>query len=155
MNEAFMQEAIRMAVENVGRGEGGPFACVIVRDGEIVGRGTNRVTSTNDPTAHGEIVAIRDACRNLQQFQLTGCDVYTSCEPCPMCLGAIYWARPERVFFAASQHEAAEAGFDDAFIYREIALDVDSRSIPMQRLAGEASLQPFEAWRRFEAKTHY
>jgi guanine deaminase len=155
MNEAFMLEAIRMAVENVERGEGGPFACVIVRDGEIVGRGTNRVTTTNDPTAHGEIVAIRDACRNLQQFQLAGCDVYTSCEPCPMCLGAIYWARPARVFFAASQEEAANAGFDDAFIYREIALDIDSRSILMQRLAGESSLQPFEAWRRFDAKTHY
>lgn len=155
MQKRFMKEAIRMAVENVLRGEGGPFACVIVRDDEIVGRGTNRVTTTNDPTAHGEIVAIRDACRNLQQFQLTGCDVYTSCEPCPMCLGAIYWARPANVFYAASQHEAAEAGFDDAFIYREIALDADMRSIPMERVAGEAALEPFEAWRRVEEKTHY
>jgi guanine deaminase len=155
MNESFMQEAIRMAVENVRSGAGGPFACIVVRGDEIVGRGTNLVTTANDPTAHGEIVAIRDACRNLQTFQLIGCDVYTSCEPCPMCLGAIYWARPDRVFFAATQHEAAEAGFDDALIYREIALEPEERQIPMTRLGGELALEPFETWLRFDAKTRY
>jgi guanine deaminase len=126
-----------------------------VRDGEIVGRGTNRVTTSNDPTAHAEIVAIRDACRNLQTFQLVGCEVYTTCEPCPMCLGAVYWARPDRIYFAASQHEAAAAGFDDAFIYTELALPAEERSISMERLLADSANEPFEAWRRFEARTHY
>src|SRR5690606_33338909 len=119
MKESFMRRALKMAADNVRAGKGGPFAALVVRDGRIVGRGTSLVTSINDPTAHAEVVAIRDACANLGEFQLEGCDVYSTCEPCPMCLGAIYWARPGRVFYAATQQDAAEAGFDDVFIYQE------------------------------------
>ena len=118
----FLRMAIALARKGVEEGKGGPFGCVIVKDGEVIGKGCNGVTSTNDPTAHAEVMAIRDACRHLGDYQLTGCDVYTSCEPCPMCLGALYWARPDRVVYAASRFEAAEAGFDDAFIYTEINL---------------------------------
>src|SRR5579871_475778 len=118
----YLQQAIDLAREGVEQARGGPFGCVIVRDGEVVGKGANGVTSTNDPTAHAEIVAIRDACQRLGTYQLSECTVYASCEPCPMCLGALYWARPKRVVFAATRHEAAEAGFDDAFIYQEINL---------------------------------
>src|SRR5512147_1167783 len=128
--ESFMREAIHLAEQGMRTGRGGPFGCVVVRHGEIVGRGNNRVTSTNDPTAHAEIVAIREACRKLNSFQLEGCDIYTSCEPCPMCLGAIYWARPRRVIYANTREEAAAIEFDDEFIYKEINAKMEERKIP-------------------------
>ncbi|HLZ86561.1 MAG TPA: nucleoside deaminase [Puia sp.] len=142
----YLQQAVALAREGVEKGMGGPFGCVIVRNGEIVGKGCNGVTSSNDPTAHAEIVAIRDACQRLGDFQLADCDVYTSCEPCPMCLGALYWARPRRVVYAATRHEAAEAGFDDAFIYREINLPDGERRIPFVHQAVEATRELFGFW---------
>jgi guanine deaminase len=143
----YLRQAIDLAREGVEGGEGGPFGCVIVKDGVVVGKGCNGVTSTNDPTAHAEIVAIRDACQRLGDFQLLDCEVYASCEPCPMCLGALYWARPKRVVYAATRHEAAEAGFDDAFIYREINLEDGERRIPfVHRPVGEAG-ELFALWR--------
>ena len=154
MDTAFLKLAIEMAAENVRRG-GGPFAALIVKDGEVVARGVNRVTSTNDPTAHAEIVAIREGCRVLGQFQLSGCDIYSSCEPCPMCLGAIYWARPARVFFAATHQQAASAGFDDSFIYQQIGMPLAERSIPMIHMEDPLALQPFEEWARKPDRTQY
>jgi len=145
MSNSLIRQAIEMAVANV-RGDGGPFAALVVKDGVVIAAGTNRVTHDNDPTAHAEIVAIREACRVLGGFQLTGCDLYASCEPCPMCLGAIYWARPSRVFFAATHEEAAAAGFDDSFIYRQIAVPHAQKSIPLIHLADEWRTQPFEEW---------
>lgn len=142
-----MRQAIGLAVEGVEKGKGGPFGCVIVRDGVVVGKGCNGVTSSNDPTAHAEIVAIRDACQRLGDFQLTDCVVYTSCEPCPMCLGALYWARPKRVVYAATRHEAAEAGFDDAFIYDEISLDGGERRIPFVHQPVDGAGELFGLWR--------
>ena len=130
----FMRRAVELAREGMTSGKGGPFGCVIVRDGEIVGEGCNRVTSTNDPTAHAEVVAIRDACSRLGTFQLDGCTVYASCEPCPMCLGAIYWARPAAIYFGGSKSDAAAAGFDDAFIYDEIGRDISERKIPTSQI---------------------
>src|ERR1019366_8751043 len=132
MNSAFMQEAIRLAVENVRSGRGGPFAAVVAKQGRVIATGANCVTSTNDPTAHAEVTAIREACRALSAFQLTGCEIYTSCEPCPMCLGAIYWARPDRVYFAATASDAADAGFDDSFIYEELKRKHSERRIPFE-----------------------
>src|SRR5882757_1474881 len=129
MHNRFLLHAIELAVENVRRG-GGPFGALVVKDGIVIATGANQVTRTHDPTAHAEIVAIREACRVLGDFQLDGCDVYSSCEPCPMCLGALYWARPARIFFAASHEEAAAAGFDDSLIYREIQVSHSERSIP-------------------------
>ena len=120
MKTKFMREAVRLAIDNIGTGKGGPFAALVVKDGEIIARGLNNVTSSNDPTAHAEVTAIRAACQELGTFQLTGCDLYTTCEPCPMCLGAIYWARPARVYFASTRDDAADAGFDDSLIYSEI-----------------------------------
>src|SRR5436305_11255840 len=142
MNNSFMKQAIELALENV-RHEGGPFAALVVKDGIVIATGANQVTRCNDPTAHAEIVAIREACRVLGDFQLTGCDVYTSCEPCPMCLGALYWARPDRVVYAASRFEAAEAGFDDAFIYTEINLPDGERRIPFVHGVVEESVEVF------------
>ena len=124
----FMTRAIELARNGVETNAGGPFGCVVVKDGEIVGEGNNRVTSTNDPTAHAEIIAIRDACKRLNSFQFDGCTIYTSCEPCPMCLGAIYWARPEKVFFACTRADAAAIGFDDDFIYKELEKTNDARA---------------------------
>jgi tRNA(Arg) A34 adenosine deaminase TadA len=143
----FLKMAVEVARKGVEKGVGGPFGCVIVKDGVVVGVGSNGVTSTNDPTAHAEIVAIRDACQRLGNYQLTGCTVYTTCEPCPMCLGALYWARPGRVVYAATRDEAADAGFDDAFIYREILLPDLKRKIPFvhQRVEGAGEL--FKLWR--------
>ena len=141
-----MKVAIALAKQGLGTFAGGPFGCVIVKNGVIVGKGCNSVTSTNDPTAHAEVVAIRDACRNLNTFQLDGCEVYTNCEPCPMCLGAIYWARPSKVYFANTRHQAAEAGFDDAFIYDEIVLDPALRKIPMLHVPDEEAMQVFRDW---------
>lgn len=155
MMQEFMQRAIALAMENVRTGSGGPFAAVIAKDGRIVAEGANRVTATNDPTAHAEVVAIREACRKLGDFQLAGCDLYTTCEPCPMCLGAIYWARPARVFYACVAADAASAGFDDAFIYEELNRTHANRRVPMQQLLREESLQVFAAWRQLEKKTLY
>ena len=143
-----------MAIENVRR-SGGPFAALVVRDGIVIAEGTNLVTRTNDPTAHAEIVAIREACRVLGTFQLTDCEVYSSCEPCPMCLGALYWARPARVIFAAAHEDAAAAGFDDSLIYRQISLPPSERSIPMIRLADEHATRPFEEWLALPERAPY
>lgn len=155
MSPDFMRRAIALAIENVRSGSGGPFAAVIVKNEGIIAEGTNRVTRTNDPTAHAEVVAIRKACRVLADFQLHGCDLYTTCEPCPMCLGAIYWARPARTFYAATAADAAQAGFDDAFIYDELKVRPDSRRIPMTQLLREDSLAIFSAWKQQESKTPY
>lgn len=150
-----MQEAIRLGRAGMASNAGGPFGCVVVKDNVIVGRGWNRVTSENDPTAHAEVTAIRDACKNLQDFQLSGCEIYTSCEPCPMCMGAIYWARPARVYFAASRHDAAKAGFDDSMIYNELLVPVEQRKIDMSCIIpGEGTLL-FEEWTNKENKTSY
>jgi guanine deaminase len=153
-NPEFMRRAIAIALENV-RSGGGPFGAVIARDGRIVAEGVNRVTATNDPTAHAEVVAIRAACAKLAAFQLDGCDLYTTCEPCPMCLGAIYWARTARVFFASSAGDAAAAGFDDKFIYDELYLPFAAREIAMMQLMREESLGIFTAWKKSKNKTEY
>jgi guanine deaminase len=145
---------IDSAVENLRRG-GGPFAALVVRDGIVIASGANQVTTSNDPTAHAEIVAIREACRVLGAFQLASCDLYSSCEPCPMCLGAIYWARPARIFFAATHDDAAAAGFDDAFIYRQIAVPHEQRSIPMIRVATDAATLPFAEWATQTGRIRY
>jgi len=150
-----MKRAIALALENVSTGNGGPFAAVIVKDNQVVAEGTNCVTRLNDPTAHAEVVAIREACRVLADFQLTGCDLYTTCEPCPMCLGAIYWARPAGIFYAATAADAADAGFDDAFIYDELKIVPAERRIPMTQLLRGDSLVIFSAWKRQEKKTPY
>jgi guanine deaminase len=155
-HEKFMTRAIELAQAGVDQNLGGPFGCVIVRNGKIVGEGNNQVTSTLDPTAHAEIVAIREACRNLNSFQLVECIVYTSCEPCPMCLGAIYWSRPERIFIACNRQDAAQAGFDDEFIYEEIASpDFASRSVPMSMLMREQGLAVFQSWIEKPDKVEY
>lgn len=151
----FLREAIRLADENVRSGEGGPFACLIVRDGTVIARGTNLVTGTNDPTAHAEVVAIRRACQAIGSFQLSGCDVYASCEPCPMCLGALYWARPARVFFAADHADAAAAGFDDAFIFEEMERPFAERQIPMTQLETDEGRRPFASWKAQQKKIAY
>lgn len=145
-NKIFLREAIRLSIEKMEAGEGGPFGAVIVRQGEIAGRGWNRVTSTNDPTAHAEIVAIRDACANLKTFNLSGCEIYTSCEPCPMCLAAIYWARLDRVYYAATCDDATAAGFDDSPFYKELALPLGSRSLPMVQYLQEEASEAFTRW---------
>lgn len=155
MSKEFMRRAIALGIENVRSGGGGPFAALVVKDGRIVAEGVNRVTATNDPTAHAEVVAIREACRALKTFQLTGCDLYSTCEPCPMCLGAIYWARPARVFYASLASDAAEVGFDDAFIYEELKLGHPHRRLPMQQLLREESLEIFALWKQQERKAHY
>ena len=151
----FMLEAVTAALKGMQNNEGGPFGCVIVKDGKIVGRGNNKVTSNNDPTAHAEIMAIRDACKNLNTFQLEGCEIYTSCEPCPMCFGAIYWARPDKVYYGCSQQDAANINFDDEFIYKEIQLPYEKRSIPFEQLARDIALEPFQKWSEKEDKTEY
>jgi guanine deaminase len=153
-HQRFMAEAIRLAEENVANG-GGPFGAVVVRDGEIIARGANRVTDSCDPTAHAEVVAIREACRRLGSFQLADCTVYASCEPCPMCLGAIYWARPAAVYWAATRGDAAAAGFDDSHIYEQIALDPADRSLPGACLPHTDAARPFAAWRRHDERTAY
>lgn len=153
--EKFMIEAVNAALKGINNNEGGPFGCVIVKDGIIVGRGNNKVTSTNDPTAHAEVTAIRDACKNLNSFQLDGCTIYTSCEPCPMCLGAIYWARPDKVYYGSNQVDAANIGFDDQFIYDEIPLPYNERKIPFEQLAREIALEPFKVWVKKDDKINY
>jgi len=154
VDPALISQVIDLAVENVRRG-GGPFAALVVKDGVVIATGANQVTHNNDPTAHAEIVAIREACRVLGEFQLSGCDFYASCEPCPMCLGALYWARPARVFFAATRDDAGAAGFDDAFLYRQIGLPVSERSIPMARVEDAGALRPFDEWNRKTDRKEY
>lgn len=142
-----MHEAIRLAVEGVEAGRGGPFGAVVVKDGQIVGRGCNQVTSTNDPTAHAEVVAIRDACQRLGTFRLTGCEIYASCEPCPMCLATIYWSRIERLFYGCSAADAAAIGFSDEAIRQELGLPVERRAVQAVPLLREEALAAFEAWK--------
>lgn len=151
----FMLRAIELSKIGMQGGKGGPFGCVIVKDGKIVGEGHNQVTSTNDPTAHAEVVAIRNACKNLNTFQLDGCEVYTSCEPCPMCLGAIYWARPSKIYYANTREDAKNIGFDDSFIYDEIPLAIKDRKIPMIALDRENAKKVFDEWQNKADKTEY
>lgn len=151
----FMRRAIKLAGNAIDNNDGGPFGSVIVKDGKIVGEGWNRVTSSNDPTAHAEIVAIRNACSKLNSFQLEGCTIYTSCEPCPMCLGAIYWARPSAVFFAGTREDAADAGFDDDLIYRELNLPNDARQMRMTPFMRDEARRVFEGWKNKSDKTEY
>jgi tRNA(Arg) A34 adenosine deaminase TadA len=155
MADAFMSQAIALAIENVRSGKGGPFAAVIVHGGKVIATGTNQVTCSNDPTAHAEVVAIRAACKALNSFQLTDCDIYASCEPCPMCLGAIYWARPRTVFYGASAKDAARAGFDDRLIYEEIGRAKGERKIPFVPLMKEEALAAFEAWKAQTNRVDY
>jgi guanine deaminase len=155
MHNPFMARAIQLSIENVRSGRGGPFGAVVVKDGEIVAEAVNRVTETNDPTAHAEVVAIREACKRLQSFELKGCEIYTSCEPCPMCLGAIYWARPDRIFFGNTAADAARVGFDDSFIYQEIPQPHAQRQIPMVQLMREEALEGFRAWDKKSDKVSY
>lgn len=155
MRNEFMARAIELSIENVHSGRGGPFAALVVKDGKIVAEGANSVTSANDPTAHAEVTAIRNACRSLETFELRGCEIYTSCEPCPMCLGAIYWARPDRVFYACSAQDAAQAGFDDSLIYTEIARPHGQRKIPFQTMMRDEALAGFRAWKLKQDKTPY
>jgi tRNA(Arg) A34 adenosine deaminase TadA len=155
MPAEFMRRAITLALENVRTAQGGPFGALVVKEGRVLAEGVNRVTATHDPTAHAEIVAIREACRVLGDFQLSGCELYTTCEPCPMCLGAIYWARPARVFYACLAADAAAAGFDDAFIYEELKHPPGQRRLPMEQLLRNEALEIFSQWNRQENKTPY
>jgi tRNA(Arg) A34 adenosine deaminase TadA len=150
-----MEQAIQLALENVRSGRGGPFGAVVVKDSQVIGAGTNMVTSTNDPTAHAEVVAVRAACAAIGSFQLENCDLYVTCEPCPMCLGAIYWARAARVFFGATAGDAATAGFDDALIYEQIAIPGNRRKIPFLSLMREEALACFRAWREKADRVQY
>ncbi len=151
----FMRRAIALAHEKMAAGEGGPFGAVVVKDGEIIAEGHNQVTSANDPTAHAEVNAIRTACAKLGTFSLQGCEIFSSCEPCPMCLSAIYWARLDRVFFANTRADAARIGFDDDHIYREVALPLAERAIPMEQLLGEEGRVTFDAWLAKPDKVQY
>lgn len=144
--EQFMQRAIELAEANVRAGRGGPFGAVVVRSGEVIGEGANEVTSKNDPTAHAEIAAIRAACRHLNHFSLAGCEIYANCEPCPMCLAAIYWARLDRLFYANTRADAARIGFDDAAFYQELVSAIDERSVPTERVPLPRALTAFELW---------
>lgn len=154
-NRQFMAEAIRLAKENVKNGTGGPFGAVIVKDGEVIVSCVNTVTPDNDPTAHAEVNAIREACRKLKTYQLEGCEIYASCEPCPMCLGAIYWARPSKVYYASTKEEAAGAGFDDSFIYKEITLLGNERSIPFLKIEEQGAGEEFNLWNASDSKELY
>ncbi len=154
-DDFFLRQTFQLAREGMTTNQGGPFGSLVVRDGKIVGRGYNQVTSTNDPTAHAEVVAIRDACRNLGTFQLEGCTLYASCEPCPMCLGAIYWARPSRIVYGAFHSDAAGAGFDDQFIYEELDKPREERKIPMQQLLREEANAVFQEWEALEKRIPY
>jgi len=151
----FMLRAVELSRQHMQQGLGGPFGAVVVRGGKVIGEGWNRVTSTNDPTAHAEVTAIREACAHLGTFALGDCEIYTSCEPCPMCLGAIYWARLSRVYFANSRLEAAAIGFDDAHIYQEIAKDIALRQIPMERLEMDEAQKVFAEWAKMPDKIPY
>jgi guanine deaminase len=154
-HQDWMQIAIDLSIKGVQNNEGGPFGAIVVKDGQIVGRGNNRVTSSLDPTAHAEVVAIRDACTKLGTFQLDGCTVYTSCEPCPMCLGAIYWARPDKVYFACTKTDAAAHGFDDQFIYDEIEQPFQDRKIPFEQVGQGQAIDAFLLWSAKADKVEY
>lgn len=151
----FMQEAIDLSRLGMKTGKGGPFGAVIVKDGTIIAKGYNQVTSTNDPTAHAEVVAIRKACKTLESWQLTGCELYTSCEPCPMCLGAIYWAKPEKVYYANTKADAAEIGFDDQFIYEELDMPLDSRKLAIYQMMRDEANKVFQEWSTLADKVDY
>ena len=151
----FMRKAIELSRNGMRNNEGGPFGAIVVKDGKIVGQGNNKVTSTNDPTAHAEVVAIRDACKNLGTFQLDDCIIYTSCEPCPMCLGAIYWARPKKIYFGCSRKDAADIEFDDDFIYKEIPKPIEERQIETSQLLQSEAVEVFNEWAAKEGKTEY
>ncbi len=155
LKHQFMQKAIALSQENVHSGKGGPFGAIIVKEGKIIAQGQNQVTSTNDPTAHAEIVAIREACRILETFQLSGCELYTSCEPCPMCLGAIYWARLDKVYYANTKVDAAQIGFDDQFIYEELKLPLTQRHLPMIQLMPQEASIAFQGWVEKTDKVEY
>lgn len=155
MNPEFMREAIAEGLKGMTAGDGGPFGAVVVKDGKIIGRGHNSVLLLKDPTAHAEVMAIRDACKSLNDFQLSDCEIYSSCEPCPMCLGAIYWARPKMVYFACTRADAAAVNFDDDFIYQQLPLPLEERSIPFQSVLREEALSLFKAWAEKTDKTAY
>lgn len=155
MQQQFMRKAIELSIENVRNGKGGPFGAVIVKDGKIIATGVNQVTASNDPTAHAEMVAIRNACAALGRFQLTDCELYSSCEPCPMCLGAIYWARPKVVYYANSALDAAEINFDDSFIYEQIALPHTQRTILFIQHMREEGMEAFLLWQETQDKIKY
>ena len=153
--EEFMREAIRLSIDNVEQGRGGPFGAVVVKDGKIIGRGANCVTTHNDPTAHAEMVAIREACAFLNDHQLSGCEIYCSCEPCPMCFGAIYWARPDKVYFANTKEDAAAIQFDDHFIYEELALHYSQRKLPTLHITDTNANEAFEKWMESPHRIEY
>ena len=153
--EGFMREAIRLSIENMRAGNGGPFGAVVVKDGKIIARGFNQVTSSNDPTAHAELVDIREACKVLNSFQLDDCEIYTSCEPCPMCLGAIYWARPSKMYYANTKKDAANIGFDDQFIYEELDLPLDKRQLAAEQLLQDEAIVAFKEWEEKTNKIEY
>jgi tRNA(Arg) A34 adenosine deaminase TadA len=155
VQDKFMEEAIRLAGENLENGYGGPFGCVVVKDGKIIASAFNEVVRTNDPTAHAEILAIRRACKVLNSHQLEGCDIYTSCEPCPMCLGAIYWSRPRKVYYAASRKDAGLAGFDDDFIYQQLTLPHSERIIPFQQVGRKKVMELFKTWLKNDMNIKY
>ncbi len=154
-HEQFMRRAIELAQHGVDTNAGGPFGCVVVKDGHVIGEGCNEVTSSNDPTAHAEVVAIRNACAAIGSFQLDGCHIYTSCEPCPMCLGAIYWARPARIFYAGTREDAADAGFDDRFIYEEMEKQMEDRTMKLENLSREEAQRVFRNWADKPDKIEY
>ena len=154
-HEYFMEKAVELSLENMRAGKGGPFGAIIVRQGKIVGTGANHVTSDNEPTAHAEVVAIRDACKNLGTFQLDDCEIYTSCEPCPMCLAAIYWARPKAIYYANTRKDAADIGFDDDFLYEELKKNLEERSLPIHQLDKSNALKVFEERKRKTDKIEY
>lgn len=151
----YMNKAIEVACENVRNSSGGPFGAIVVKNGSIIGVGKNQVTALNDPTAHAEVQAIRAACEYLRDFQLTDCDIYTSCEPCPMCFGAIYWARPRAVYYACTKEDAAKFGFDDEFIYQQLSLPLEKRAIMMKQLFSKERLMPFDNWEISKNKLDY
>ena len=153
--EKFMMEAIALSKEGMDKNEGGPFGCVVVKDDIIIGRGNNKVINDTDPTAHAEIVAIRDACKHLNSYQLTDCEIYTSCEPCPMCLGAIYWARPKIIYYGNTRNDAAKIGFDDSLIYEEIIAELTNRKIPLINIGRHQAVKVFDEWAVKDDKTSY
>ncbi len=155
LHQQFMQRAIELAQQGMDSGAGGPFGCVVVKNNEIIAEGWNKVTSTNDPTAHAEVTAIRNACEKLGTFQLDDCVIYTSCEPCPMCLGAIYWARPKAVYYGCNKQDAAAIAFDDQFIYDEIDAPINQRKIPFQQIGQVQALEVFKSWAGKTDKTEY
>jgi len=151
----FMEKAVKLSIRHMRNGKGGPFGAVVVKNGEIIAEGYNQVSTANDPTAHAEIVAIREACRKLNSFQLTGCEIYTTCEPCPMCLGAIYWARPDKIYYSNTKSQAAAIGFDDGLIYSEINLPPENRKIPMERLIHQKAINAFNEWEEKKDRIDY